>query len=153
MTDHTDESPLDNLVTVRDWLRYAVSRFNAADLFFGHGSNNAFDEAAYLILHTLHLPLDRLEPFLDASLLPEEASSIAQMLDRRIDERLPAPYLTHEAWLQGYRFLCRSTCHRATLIPGTHDPGADATLAGRTGQRISCTGFMHRLGLSGGSDG
>lgn len=119
MTDHTDESPLDNLVTVRDWLRYAVSRFNAADLFFGHGSNNAFDEAAYLILHTLHLPLDRLEPFLDASLLPEEASSIAQMLDRRIDERLPAPYLTHEAWLQGYRFYVdqRVIVPRSFLAP------------------------------------
>lgn len=119
MTDHTDESPLDNLVTVRDWLRYAVSRFNAADLFFGHGSNNAFDEAAYLILHTLHLPLDRLEPFLDASLLPEEASSIAQILDRRIDERLPAPYLTHEAWLQGYRFYVdqRVIVPRSFLAP------------------------------------
>lgn len=93
-----------SLGTVRDWLRYAVSRFNAAELFFGHGSNNAFDEAAYLILHTLHLPLDRLEPFLDARLLPEEAEQIARMLDRRVDERLPAPYLTHEAWLQGYRF-------------------------------------------------
>jgi len=66
-----------DLITVRDWLRYAVSRFNAAELFFGHGSNNAFDEAAYLILHTLHLPLDRLEPFLDARLLPAEAKQIA----------------------------------------------------------------------------
>ncbi len=119
MTDHADESPLDNLVTVRDWLRYAVSRFNAAGLFFGHGSNNAFDEAAYLILHTLHLPLDRLDPFLDASLLPEEASSIEQIIDRRINERLPAPYLTHEAWLQGYRFYVdqRVIVPRSFLAP------------------------------------
>jgi ribosomal protein L3 glutamine methyltransferase len=92
------------LITVRDWLRYAISRFNAAGLFFGHGSSNAFDEAAYLILHTLHLPLDRLEPFLDARLLPAEAKQIEQILERRVNERLPAPYLTHEAWLQGYRF-------------------------------------------------
>ncbi len=104
MSDHEADSPLENLITVRDWLRYAVSRFNAAGLFFGHGSSNAYDEAVYLILHTLHLPLDRLEPFLDASLLPEEGEQIADMLDRRVNERLPAPYLTHEAWLQGYRF-------------------------------------------------
>ena len=107
------------LLTVRDWLRYAVSRFNAADLFFGHGSSNAYDEAAYLILHTLHLPLDRLEPFLDARLLPEESACIAQMLNRRVDERLPAPYLTNEAWLQGYRFYVdeRVIVPRSFLAP------------------------------------
>jgi len=111
--------PLSSLITVRDWLRYAVSRFNAAELFFGHGSSNAFDEAAYLILHTLHLPLDRLEPFLDARLLPDEASQIARLLDRRVDERLPAPYLTHEAWLQGYRFYVdqRVIVPRSFLAP------------------------------------
>lgn len=104
---------------MRDWLRYAVSRFNAADLFFGHGSSNAYDEAAYLILHTLHLPLDRLEPFLDARLLPEESACIAQMLNRRVDERLPAPYLTNEAWLQGYRFYVdeRVIVPRSFLAP------------------------------------
>ena len=61
------------LETVRDWLRYAVSRFDATGLFFGHGTTNAYDEAAYLLLHTLHLPLDRLEPFLDAKLTPRRA--------------------------------------------------------------------------------
>lgn len=107
------------LISVRDWLRYAVSRFNAANLFFGHGSNNAFDEAAYLILHTLHLPLDRLEPFLDARLLPTEAKEIVQILERRVTERLPAPYLTHEAWLQGYRFFVdeRVIVPRSFLAP------------------------------------
>ena len=60
--------------TPRDLLRYAVTRFNTAKLFFGHGSMEAFDEAAYLILHTLKLPLDRLDPFLDAKLLPEEVA-------------------------------------------------------------------------------
>jgi ribosomal protein L3 glutamine methyltransferase len=110
---------LSTLITLRDWLRYAVSRFNAAELFFGHGSSNAFDEAAYLILHTLHLPLDRLEPFLDARLLPAEAKQIAQMLERRVEERLPAPYLTHEAWLQGYRFYVdeRVIVPRSFLAP------------------------------------
>ena len=79
-----------SLLTLRDWLRYAVSRFNEAGLFFGHGTGNAFDEAAYLVLHTLHLPLDRLEPFLDARLLPEESERLGAILDRRIRERVPA---------------------------------------------------------------
>jgi ribosomal protein L3 glutamine methyltransferase len=94
----------ESLVTLRDWLRFAVSRFNEAKLFFGHGSDNAFDEAAYLILHTLHLPLDRLEPFLDASLTEDEAEQVKTVLSRRVRERLPAAYLTHEAWLGEHRF-------------------------------------------------
>ena len=92
------------LLTVRDLLRFAVSRFNQAGLFFGHGTTNAYDEAAYLILHTLHLPLDRLEPFLDARLLPVEIKTVVDILGRRVEERLPAPYLTHEAWLGDFRF-------------------------------------------------
>ena len=92
------------LLTIRDWLRFAVSRFNEAGLFFGHGSGDAYDEAAYLILHSLHLPIDSLEPFLDARLLAEESDRLATILERRVLERLPAPYLTGEAWLQGYRF-------------------------------------------------
>lgn len=90
--------------SLRDLLRYAVTRFNTAGLFFGHGSNNAFDEAAYLLLHTLQLPLDKLEPFLDARLLPDEIDSLLQCIERRTMERLPAAYLTNEAWLGGYRF-------------------------------------------------
>jgi len=93
-----------HLSTVSDLLRFAVSRFNQANLFFGHGTTNAYDEAAYLILHTLHLPLDRLEPFLDARLLPEEVDAVVEILRRRVEERLPAPYLTHEAWLGDLRF-------------------------------------------------
>jgi ribosomal protein L3 glutamine methyltransferase len=92
------------LETVRDWLRYAVSEFNGAGLFFGHGAANAYDEAAYLILHTLHLPLDRLEPFLDAKVTHAERESLQEILSRRVNERMPAPYLTHEAWLGDYRF-------------------------------------------------
>ncbi len=92
------------LITLRDWLRFAVSRFNEAQLFFGHGTDNAYDEAVWLILHSLHLPLDRLEPFLDASLTNEEKAALAALLKRRIAERIPAAYLTHEAWLAGERF-------------------------------------------------
>jgi ribosomal protein L3 glutamine methyltransferase len=94
----------ESLITVRDWLRFAVSRFNEAGLFFGHGSDNAFDEAAYLILHTLHLPLDRLDPFLDASLTHGESEQVRAVLERRVLERLPAAYLTNEAWLGAHRF-------------------------------------------------
>ncbi|KRB91494.1 50S ribosomal protein L3 N(5)-glutamine methyltransferase [Noviherbaspirillum sp. Root189] len=93
-----------NFTTVRDLLRYAVTRFNTGNLFFGHGSNNAFDEAAYLILHTLKLPLDKLEPFLDAHLLPNETAQVLQVIERRTSERVPAAYLTNEAWLGDYRF-------------------------------------------------
>ena len=99
---HFDDT--ESLITVRDWLRFAVSRFNEAKLCFGHGSDNAFDEAAYLILHTLHLPLDRLDPFLDASLTHGESEQVQAVIERRVKERLPAAYLTHEAWLSGHRF-------------------------------------------------
>jgi ribosomal protein L3 glutamine methyltransferase len=92
------------LHTLRDWLRFAVSAFNEAKLFFGHGSNNAYDEAAYLILHTLHLPLDTLEPFLDARLTIHERNALLAILSKRVETRLPAAYLTHEAWLGDFRF-------------------------------------------------
>lgn len=71
---------------------------------FGHGTTNAYDEAAYLLLHTLHLPLDRLEPFLDARLTAAERNELAALFARRIDERIPAAYLTGEAWLGDFRF-------------------------------------------------
>lgn len=91
--------------TVRDLLRYAVSRFNRAGLFFGHGSSDALDEAAYLILHTLHLPLDKLDPFMDARLLPEEIAAVLDVIACRSDDRVPAAYITNEAWLGSYRFF------------------------------------------------
>ncbi len=101
----SDPTARNELITVRDYLRYAVSRFNAAELFFGHGSDNAWDEAVYLTLHTLNLPLDRLEPFLDARLLPHEREALLEIFRRRCEERLPAAYLTNEAWLGEHRFF------------------------------------------------
>lgn len=92
------------LHTLRDLLRFAVSRFNEADLFFGHGSASAYDEAAYLILHTLHLPPDRLEPFLDARLTATEVGQVLSIIERRALEKIPAAYLTHEAWLGDFSF-------------------------------------------------
>src|SRR5882724_5709917 len=88
--------PQDELVTVRDWLRYAVSRFNAAGLAYGHGTANALDEAAYLVLHTLHLPIDQLDPWLEARLLASEREAVREMIEKRIATRKPEPYLTHE---------------------------------------------------------
>jgi ribosomal protein L3 glutamine methyltransferase len=120
----------DNFSTIRDLLRYAVTRFNTAGLFFGHGNSNAFDEAAYLILHTLKLPLDKLDPFLDARLLPDEIGSVLQVVERRTTERVPAAYLTNEAWLGHYRFYVdeRVLVPRsfiAELIPEQFSPWVD----------------------------
>lgn len=92
------------LYTIRDLLRFAVSKFNQAGLFFGHGSATAYDEAAYLILHTLNLPPDQLDPFLDARLTCDELAQVGDILERRITEKKPAAYLTHEAWLGDYSF-------------------------------------------------
>jgi ribosomal protein L3 glutamine methyltransferase len=104
------------LSTVRDLLRFAVSRFDAAGLVYGHGADNAYDEAAYLILHTLHLPLDRLDPFLDARLLPEEVNAVLDVLERRVRARIPAAYLTHEAWLGESRFYV----DERVIVPRSH---------------------------------
>lgn len=103
MTPFTDVSR-EALLSVRDLIRYAVSRFNENKLFFGHGSDNAWDEAVYLVLHALHLPPDQLEPFMDARVLASERAKALSLIDLRCEHRLPAPYLTHEAWLQGYAF-------------------------------------------------
>ncbi len=92
------------LKTLRDCLRFAVSRFNEAKLSFGHGSLDAVDEAAYLILHTLHLPLDRLEPFLDASLTHNELLEVLNIIEKRVEQRVPAAYLTHQAFLGDFSF-------------------------------------------------
>lgn len=95
---------LENLKTVRDLLRFAVTRFNKAGLFFGHGSDNAHDEAAYLILHTLDLPLDNLEPYLDAVVLEAEIKKVLSLVRRRVEERIPVAYLTHQAWQGDFDF-------------------------------------------------
>ncbi|MFA9440684.1 50S ribosomal protein L3 N(5)-glutamine methyltransferase [Uliginosibacterium sp. sgz301328] len=105
--DHGHEhshSPIDELVTVRDLIRYAVTRFNRAGLYFGHGLQDAYDEAVYLVLHTLHLPLDRLDPFMDACIPSDERAEVLEKIARRADERIPMAYITNEAWLGDFRF-------------------------------------------------
>lgn len=95
----------EELQTVRDIIRYAISEFNRAHLYFGHGSDNAWDEAVYLTLSALNLPLDNLEPFLDARLLAHEKAYCLSLIKARVEKRVPLAYLTGEAWLQGHRFL------------------------------------------------
>jgi ribosomal protein L3 glutamine methyltransferase len=104
------------LRTLRDLLRFAVSRFNEAGLAFGHGTDNAWDEAAWLILHALHLPPDRLEPFLDAALTETELRQVLELLRRRVESRVPAAYLTHEAWLGDFRFYV----DERVIVPRSH---------------------------------
>jgi len=96
--------PVDELFTLRDWLRFAVSRFEAAHLVYGHGTSNAFDEAAFLLLAGLNLPIDTLEPWLDCRLTRAERVKADALISARIDQRVPAPYLLHSAWIGGYRF-------------------------------------------------
>lgn len=135
---------LQELCTVRDLLRLAVSRFSTAKLSFGHGTDNAYDEAVYLILHTLHLPLDTLDPFLDARLLDDEIAAVLAVLDRRVNERVPAAYITREAYMHGMRFYVdeRVIVPRSFLGELLHD-GIDPWVGGssRIGRVLElCTG-------------
>jgi ribosomal protein L3 glutamine methyltransferase len=124
------------LSTLRDLLRFAVSRYNEARLFFGHGTDNAWDEAVYLLLHSLHLPLDRLEPFLDAKLTSAERADLLHVIERRVKERLPVAYLTNEAWLGEFSFYVDervivprsfiAELLREQLAPWVEDPDAVA---------------------------
>lgn len=102
---HKDErEPLEELETIRDWLRYAVTSMTRAKLVYGHGSENAVDEAAFLILATLDLPIDDINPWLDCRLTRAERGAIASIVKARIETRKPAAYLTHAAYIQGRRF-------------------------------------------------
>lgn len=94
----------DKLKTVRDFLRHAVSRFNEAELFYGHGTFTPYDEAAYLVLQGLNLPVDQLDPYLDARLLPAERQRLAELVHARVTTRKPLPYLLNRAWLLGVPF-------------------------------------------------
>ncbi|AGF46792.1 putative adenine-specific DNA-methyltransferase [Candidatus Kinetoplastibacterium desouzaii TCC079E] len=93
------------LRSVRDLIRYAISNFNKENLFFGHGNDNSFDEAIYLVSYAINIPSnDIIDLFMDASVTFEERNNIINLINKRIKKRIPIGYLTNEAWLQGYKF-------------------------------------------------
>jgi ribosomal protein L3 glutamine methyltransferase len=99
-----DDERLAVFASLRDFFRYAVSRFNAANLAYGHGATNAVDEAAFIVLEGLNLPIDTLDPFLDAHLTRAERARLLALIDARVATRQPAPYLLNRAYIQGVPF-------------------------------------------------
>lgn len=97
-------SPIDELYTVRDFLRYVSSRFADSPLYFGHGTDNVWDESVQLVMRSLHLPLENNTLFLDARLTRDERKLILERMERRIEQRVPLAYLLGEAWFMGLPF-------------------------------------------------
>ncbi len=110
--------------TVRDLVADAHARFRRARLAFGHGTTNAWDEAVYLVLHALKLPPDRLTPFLARKVTVTERERALHLIRERIRRRVPAAYLTREAWLGDYRFYVdeRVIVPRSYLAELQHAP-------------------------------
>lgn len=100
----TDHEVAEQLHTLRDFVRWGASLFSEAKLFFGHGTDNPVDEALYLVLHALHLKHGLPAELMQAQLTMSERRAVIELLRRRVTERLPAPYLTHEAWFAGLSF-------------------------------------------------
>ncbi len=92
------------LQTIRDIIRWATSQFYQSALYYGHGTESAWDEAAALVLHALHLPHELYAAVLDTHITEEERDTLLALIHRRINERIPLPYLTHEAWFSGLSF-------------------------------------------------
>jgi ribosomal protein L3 glutamine methyltransferase len=131
------------LATIIDFIRYGASRFNAAGLSFGHSMDNALDESTQLVLHALHLPHDLGPAYGQAKLLADEKATVLALFERRIKERIPACYLTGEAWFAGLSFKSdpRALVPRspiAELIENGYEPW----LGGREVERAldMCTG-------------
>lgn len=104
---------VNELLSVRDWIRWGASEFQRAHLHFGHGTDNAWDEAAQLVLWTIQTPWERLGSILDTRLVSAEKHRVLELFRRRIEERLPAPYLTGIAHFAGLEFEVT----RDTLVP------------------------------------
>ena len=102
-----------SLVTLGDFFKFAVARFRAARLAYGHGTTNAVDEAAFMVLEALRLPIDRIDPWLDLVPTPAEKARLITLIEARVSLRMPAPYLLEAAYMQGVRFHI----DRRALIP------------------------------------
>jgi ribosomal protein L3 glutamine methyltransferase len=131
------------LSTIVDFIRYGASRFNAAGLSFGHSMDNALDEATQLVLHALHLPHDLSPAYGQAKLVAEERTAVLALFERRIVERIPACYLTGEAWFAGLSFKsdARALVPRSPIAELIQD-GFEPWLGGREVERVLdlCTG-------------
>ena len=93
-----------DLHTVGDYLRWITTQFAGAGLHYGHGTDNPWDEAAALLCGALGLPWDRLDHVLGSRLLDAECRELERLVARRVDDRVPVPYLVGEAWFGGHRF-------------------------------------------------
>ena len=131
------------LSTIIDFIRFGASRFNAAGLSFGHSYDNALDEATQLVLHALHLPHDMSPVYGQAKLVADEKEKVLALFQRRIEERIPACYLTGEAWFAGLSFKS----DRRALVPRSPiaeliEAGFEPWLGGRPVERVLdlCTG-------------
>jgi ribosomal protein L3 glutamine methyltransferase len=116
--------PPEGLLTIQDFIRWSASRFNAEGLFFGHGTDNALDEATQLVLHALHLPPDLPATYRECRLTYPERVAVAELIQRRVDERRPAAYLTNRAWFAGLEFFVNEN----VLVP--RSPLAELVEAG-----------------------
>lgn len=128
--------PPEGLLTIQDFVRWGASRFNAEGLFFGHGTDNALDEAAQLVLHALHLPPELPATYRDCRLTYPERSEVAALLERRVRERKPAAYLTGRAWFAGLEFFVNEDVlvprsPLAELVEAGFDPWLDPESVGR----------------------
>ena len=135
----TPDDPAGDLVTLRDFLRYAVSRFNGAGLAFGQGTTGALDEAAFLILEALNLPIDDINPWLDARLTMRERTRLAGLIVARIETRKPAAYLLGKAYVQGVEFrvderVIVPRSYIGELLAAGHFDGGGLSLIGEAGE-------------------
>jgi len=98
------DQAIDDLHSLRDFMRFAMTSFAAFGVHFGHGTDNAYDEAAYLILQALQLPADLDSSWLDARLCRGERQHLAELVRQRCVERIPTAYLVNRAWFAGLEF-------------------------------------------------
>ncbi len=96
--------PIDDLMTIRDFLRFASTQFARSEIYYGHGTDNVWDEAVQLVMRSLALPLENNAIFLDARLTRDEKALLIDRIQRRVESREPVAYLLGEAWFMGLPF-------------------------------------------------